>query len=85
MKKISLKLCKFLLDSSLNSLDLDLGKIIETCNSFVAKVRESQETWVPKSQGESGNFAKKLGGNPEGVSHNFAEIAVVKACLLRVN
>ena len=39
-------------------MDLDLGKIIEPCNSFLAKVRESQDIWVPKSQGESGNFAK---------------------------
>ena len=30
-------------------------------------------------------FAKKLGGNPEEVSHNFAEFAVVKAFWLRVN
>ena len=49
----------FLLESPLNSLDLDLRKIIEPCNSFMAKVRESQGTWVPKSKGESGNFAKK--------------------------
>ena len=50
----------FLLESPLNSLDLDLGKVIERCNSFLAKVRESQGTWVPKSRGESGNFAKKI-------------------------
>ena len=36
--------------------------------------RESQEILL-----------KKLDGNPEEVSHNFAEFAVVKACLLRVN
>ena len=34
------------------------------------KARESQETLL-----------KKLGGNPEEVLHNFAEFAVVKACL----
>ena len=50
----------FLLESPLNSLDLDLQKVIEPCNSFMAKVRKSQGTWVPKSQGESGNFAKKV-------------------------
>ena len=81
----------FFLESPLNSLDLDLGKIIEPCNSFLADVRESQGPWVPKSWGESGNFEKKkkkkkkLGENPEVVSHNFADFAVVKACLQRVN
>ena len=49
----------FLLESPLNSLDLDLQKVIEPCNSFMAKVRESQGTWITKSQGESGNFAKE--------------------------
>ena len=49
----------FLLESPLYSLDLDFRKIIKPCNSFKDKVRESQGTWVPKSQGESGNFAKK--------------------------
>ena len=54
----------FCLEYSSNSLDLELGKMCEPCNSFLAKVRESQGTWVPKSQGESGNFAKKLGLKP---------------------
>ena len=54
----------FLLESPLNSLDLDFGKLCEPCNSFLAKVRESQGTWVPKSQGEAGNFAKKIGRKP---------------------
>ena len=54
----------FLLESSLNSLDLDGEKPIEPYNSFLAKVRESQGTWVPKSQGKSGNFAKKIGWKP---------------------
>ena len=49
----------FLFEYPLNSLDLELGKICEPCNSFLAKVRESQVTWVPKSEGESGNFVKK--------------------------
>ena len=40
----------FLLESHLNSLDLDLGRNIEPSYSFLAEVRESQETWVPKSQ-----------------------------------
>ena len=75
----------FLLDSPLNSLDFHLGKIIEPFNSFLAKARESQGTRVPKSQGESGNFAKKTGWKPDEVSHNFAEFAVVKARFLRVN
>ena len=71
----------FLLESPLNSLDLDFGKLCEPCNSILAKVRESQGTWVPKSQGDSGN----LGENPEGVSHSFADFALVKASFLRVN
>ena len=49
----------FLFEYPLNPLDLELGKICEPCNSFLAKVRESQVTWVPKSEGESGNFVKK--------------------------
>ena len=49
----------FFLESPLNSLDLDLGKIIEPCNSFLADVRESEGPWVPKSWGESGDFEKK--------------------------
>ena len=73
------------LEHPLNALDLELGKMCEPCNSFLAKVRESEGTWVPKSQGESGNFAKKLGWNPEGVSHNFEEFTVVKSSCLRVN
>ena len=59
MNKISLKLCKFSPRISLNSLDSDLRKIIEPCNLFMAKVRDSQGTWVRKTQGQSGNFAKK--------------------------
>ena len=74
-----------LLEYPLNSLDLELEKMCELCNSFLAKVRESQGTWVPKSQGESGDFAKKIAWNPEGVSHSFAEFTVVKSCFLRVN
>ena len=64
----------FLVESPLNSLDLNLRKIIEPCNSFLGKVRVSQRTLL-----------KKLGGNPERVSHSFAEFTVVKACLLKVN
>ena len=45
----------FLLES------LWIGKRCELCGSFLARVRESQGTWVPKSQGKSGNFAKKIG------------------------
>ena len=41
-------------------MDLDLGKIIEHCNSFLTKFRESYVRWVPWSQGESRNFAKKI-------------------------
>ena len=66
-------------------MNFDLGKIIEPFNSFLAKARENQGIRVPKSQGESGNFAKKIGWKPEEVSHNFAEFAVVKARFLRVN
>ena len=36
----------------------------ELCSSFLAKVRESQGTWGPKSQGNWGNFAKKIGAKP---------------------
>ena len=61
MSKISLKLCKF---SPLNSLESDLGKIIEPCSSFLAKVKEIQRAWVPKSQGQSRNFVKKTGRKP---------------------
>ena len=43
----------------------------EPCNSEKGKsqqrVRECQGTWVQK---KSGNFAKKMGGQPEGVSQN---------------
>ena len=54
----------FLLEYPLNSLDLELGKKCEPCNPFLAKVRESQGTWVPKSQGESGNVTKEIGLKP---------------------
>ena len=53
-----------MLEYPLNSLDLELEKMCELCNSFLAKVRESQGTWVPKSQGESGDFAKKIALKP---------------------
>ena len=68
-----------------NSMDLELGNMCKPCNSFLAKVRESKGTWVQKSQGESENFAKKLGWIPEGVTHNFAEFTVVKSRFLRLN
>ena len=61
----------FLLDSPLNSLDLNLGKIIEPYNSFLAKVRESKVTLVPISQGQSGALLKISGKNPEKVSQNL--------------
>ena len=32
----------------------------DPCNSFLAKVRESQGTRVPKSQGKSGSIVKKI-------------------------
>ena len=54
MSKISLNYVNFLRESPLNSLDLDLKKPIEPCNSSLAKVSEIQGTWVPKRQGESG-------------------------------
>ena len=54
----------FLLESPLNSLDLDLGKVIERCNSFLAKVRESQGTWVPKARKSQGTLLKKIGWKP---------------------
>ena len=46
------------------------------------KVRELESQKAGESQGI---LLKKFGGNSEEVSHNFAEFAVVKACLLRVN
>ena len=64
----------FLLESALNSLDLDLGKIIEPSNSFLAKVRETQLPWVPKTQGESGKFAKKIGWKPWSSVTQFCRI-----------
>ena len=66
-------------------MDLDLGKIIEPCNSFLAKVREIRELGSQKARESQGTLIKKVGGNPEEMTHNFAEFAVVKACLLRVN
>ena len=65
----------FLLEYHLKSLDLELGKMYEPCNSFLAKVRKSQETWVLQSQRESQEtLLKKLGWNPEGMSHTFCRI-----------
>ena len=52
----------FLLESPLNSLNL---KICQPCNLFLAKVRENQGTWVPKSHRKSRNVAKKLRWNPD--------------------
>ena len=76
----------FLLEYHLKSLDLELGKMCEPCNSFLAKVRKSQETWVLQSQRESQEtLLKKLGWNPEGMSHNIAEFTMVKSCFLIVN
>ena len=69
----------FLLDSHLNSLDLDLGKNIEPSYSFLAEVRESQETWVPKSQGESRNFAKKIKWKPWRFVTQFCRICSRKS------
>ena len=42
-------------------MNLDKGKMCEPSNSFLAKVSQSQGTWVSKSQGKSGNLAKKIG------------------------
>ena len=61
MSKIFLKLCKF---SPWNSLNLDLGKMCEPCNSLLAQIRESQGTWVPTSHKKSGNFTKTIGWKP---------------------
>ena len=46
------------------------------------KVRELESQKARESQG---TLLKKLSGNTEEVPHNFAEFAVIKACLLRVN
>ena len=55
----------FLLEFPLNSLDLDVGKIIEPCNSFLAKVRKLESQKARESQR---TLLKKLGGNPIEVS-----------------
>ena len=55
-------------------MDLELGTMCEPCNLFLAKVRESQGTWVPKSQGESGIFAKTIGLKPWRVVTQFCRI-----------
>ena len=39
----------FFLEYPLNPLDLELRKMCEPCNSFLAKVNEIQGTWDPKS------------------------------------
>ena len=64
----------FLLEYHLKSLNLELGKMCEPCNSFLAKVRKSQETWVLQSQRESGNFAKKIGLKPRRDVTQFCRI-----------
>ena len=51
---------------------------------FWLKSEKIRELESQKARECQGTLLKKLGGNPEGVSHNFAEFAVVKACLLRV-
>ena len=61
--KSSWNYVNFFLESSRNSLNLDLGKMCEPFNSFLAKVRERQETWVSKSQGKSRTLAKQIGWN----------------------
>ena len=71
----------FILESPLNFLDLDLGKNIEPCNSFLAKVRELESQKARESQGTlKKNWVETLKK-----CHNLAEFAFVKACLLRVN
>ena len=62
MSKISLKLCKF---SPWNLLNLDLGKMCEPCNSFLAKIRESQKRESGKSQKVRESKLNKLGENPD--------------------
>ena len=55
-------------------MDLELGTMCEPCNLFLTKVRESQGTWVPKSQGEWGIFAKTIGLKPWRVVTHFRRI-----------
>ena len=52
---------------------------------FWLKSGKHRELESQKARESQGTLLKKLGGNPEEVSHNFAEFAMVKACLLRVN
>ena len=55
---VSLKKTAFLLKKSW-SFALKLCNYPAWSNTFPAKVRKHQETWVPKSQQKLGNFAKK--------------------------
>ena len=48
---------------------------------FRLKSGKVNELESQKARESQGTLLKKLGGNPEEVSHNFAESAVVKACL----
>ena len=74
MSKISLNLCKFSPGICFKLLGFRIRKIIEPCNSFLAKVRESQLPWVSKTQGESGKFAKKIGWKPWSSVTQFCRI-----------
>ena len=44
VEKPASKVVNFLLESTLNSLNLDLVKMCKPCNSFLPKVRERQGT-----------------------------------------
>ena len=55
---VSLKKAAFLLKKSW-SFALKLRNHLAWSNTFPAKVRKHQETWLPKSQQKLGNFAKE--------------------------
>ena len=68
----------FPLESSWKFLNLDLKNFFEPNDLFLAKVRESAGTWVLKSPGKSGNFAKKIRWTPcDGVNDEVDDICYV--------
>ena len=75
----------FLLESPLNSLDLDFGKCVNLEIHFWLKSGKVRELKSHRARESQGTLLKKLRGNLEGVLHSFAELKVVKPCFLRVN
>ena len=91
MSKFSFKLCKFFPWISFELLGFRLRENYRTLQ-FISGWRQGKwRTLSPKKLGRVRGLRKKkknkkkLGENPEVVSNNFADFAVVKACLQRVN